>query len=150
LIRSGANRVVLLVGRYAIKVPRPTQIWYGRRNNLNEAAWCHHRGACPVTWCSPAGIVLVMRRARSLTSQEWAIIRKAPDAFHDRALQVEAKPDSFGILNGRIVVTDYGWIESLPRRPRMERPILPYIALGVAILVVVYVVMWFGGFATYP
>lgn len=40
MVRSGSNRIVFLVGRYAIKLPRARSwrgLLYGWLNNLNEA-----------------------------------------------------------------------------------------------------------------
>lgn len=112
MICWGENRVVLLIGRWAVKLPRLHQGWrslyYGCLNNLNEAHYSGRDGACPVVLSLPGGFATVMRRARPLTAPEWAEVDV--DAFRKRGpLSVEAKADSFGILGDRLVAVDYGW-----------------------------------------
>ncbi|MDP3740344.1 MAG: hypothetical protein Q8R02_23355 [Hyphomonadaceae bacterium] len=113
--RQGITREVILIGRYAIKVPRIVYGWRmflcGLLANMQErefarAGWPE---LCPVTFSIPGGWLVVMRRARPLTPAEWSDFR--PYDFcnlDDRVIPAEAKYDSFGVLDGSIVAVDYG------------------------------------------
>ncbi|CAA9548603.1 MAG: hypothetical protein AVDCRST_MAG23-2774 [uncultured Sphingosinicella sp.] len=111
LNRTGCNRWVVLTRRYALKFPRPTS-WrdflVGLRNNLNEARDGNLSGRCPVIAKAPLGFAIVMPRARILTEIEFAGFD-----YHgfcrEHKVQAEPKPDSFGVVAGRVVAVDYGW-----------------------------------------
>ena len=113
IVTAGRNRLVILVGRWALKVPS-MRCWrdflFGLLNNLTERDRSRSGvlpAACPVLWCAPGGFVLVMPRARMLTPAEFASLDYGT-VVGDRC-SVEHKPDSFGIVDGRLVVLDYGW-----------------------------------------
>lgn len=64
---------------------------------------------CPVLWAIPGGFLVIMRRARVLTDEEFLAL----DMDHwvkrdDYTVPAEIKSDSFGYLNGRLVAVDYG------------------------------------------
>ena len=111
LNRRGRNRWTILVGRYAIKVPRPTawrDFLFGLLNNLNEADQSHLEGRCPVLARLPLGLAIVMPRAEILTELEFGCFDY--HGFCRRTgVRAEAKPDSFGRLGDRVVCVDYGW-----------------------------------------
>lgn len=111
LNRTGRNRWVILVGRYAIKLPSPRS-WqdflFGLLNNLHEARDGKLPGRCPVVARLPLGFAVVMRRAIPLSEQEFAAFG-AYEFCREHGISAEHKPDSFGKLNGRIVALDYGW-----------------------------------------
>lgn len=112
--KSGATRWVFLVGRLAIKVPRPTE-WrlflHGLLSNMQERQFSRTGWPelCPVVASVPGGWLVVMPRCRPLTRREW-------DRFDfmdfiqrsDGLVPVEEKADSLGWLDGRIVAMDYG------------------------------------------
>lgn len=111
LVTEGRNRFVLLTRRHAIKVPS-LRCWrdflFGMLNNMNEATWHReHAAYCPVVWAAPLGLAIVMPRVQPL----------APDVFAQllrrRLLPpvrgVERKASSWGMLDGQLVATDYGW-----------------------------------------
>lgn len=115
-VRFGVTREVVLFGSYAIKLPKLTCGWKmflcGLLANMQErefsaAGWPE---LCPVVFAAPGGWVLVMRRARPLTADEWA--RFDSKSFCERAdgslVPAEPKEDSFGVLDGCIVAIDYG------------------------------------------
>ena len=113
-VRSGATRHVLLVGRWAIKIPRVT-CWRNFLQGLlaNMQEWEFARAGwpelCPVRWSMPGGWMVVMPRAEPLTAAQWSNFR--PYDFCDRpAYMVPAEPkfSSFGVLAGQIVAVDYG------------------------------------------
>ena len=110
IVRSGVTRTVLLLGRWAVKLPC---LHFGWRNflqgllaNIQErefgaAGWPE---LCPIVFSVPGGWLLVMPRARPMTAEEFGMLKL--DAF--TRVPVEAKPNSFGWLDGRIVAIDYG------------------------------------------
>lgn len=135
--RRGVTREVFLVGQWAIKVPRMCYGWrsflQGLLANLQEVDFWSTRWPtlCPVLFAIPGGWLVVMRRARPLTDQEWAAFdypsfvtmgchyaaanlemqhgNPRPGAEPEGGMvPVENKQDSFGVLNGVIVAVDYG------------------------------------------
>lgn len=110
----GVTRHVFIVGRWALKVPRLNYGWAmflrGLLGNMQEATWgrCGWDGICPVVFALPGGFVIVQRRVRVMTDEEFA-------AFDWRAftrrkgyrIPAERKSDSFGWLDGAVVAIDY-------------------------------------------
>jgi hypothetical protein len=115
---SGVTRYVVLVGRLAIKVPRLDYGWRlflcGLLANMQERefSWTGWPELCPVVASLPGGWLVIMRRARLFTDAEfdrfdmkaWGELAER----EDRVIPVEAKSDSFGWLDGRVVAIDYG------------------------------------------
>lgn len=112
LNRRGMNRWVILTRRYAFKFPA-LYSWraflYGLLNNMNERDWCQASKplACPVLWGLPGGFLIVMPRCEALSEEDFEGLPL--EAYRRAGLVVEAKPDSFGKLNGLVVAVDYGW-----------------------------------------
>lgn len=115
-IKSGATRHVLLIGRWAIKVPRITR-WrmflHGLLANMQERQWsgfCHR--LCPIVFGVPGGWLVVMRRAAPLPDETWdawdASTMQQFKKFDGTTLPVEYKRDSLGEFEGRVVAVDYG------------------------------------------
>lgn len=117
LITTGATRWVLLFGNYAVKFPRPTHyrnFLQGILGNDQELEWSRAfngtRKLCPVLWCGPLRLILVMPRCAPMTDEdfplgmdEWRLI--APNV----RIPVEMKASSFGrMTDGRMVAIDYG------------------------------------------
>lgn len=111
MIATGASRLVVLVGPLALKFPRPTP-WRGTLLGLlanmqeREFARLRHPQLCPVLLALPGGWLVVMRRARPLTGQEFAAL--SPGDWGGELAVVEFKRSSFGMLAGRVVAVDYG------------------------------------------
>lgn len=110
----GTTRNVLLIGRWAVKVPSITE-WrlflLGLLANMQEARFsrCGWQELCPVVFSIPSGLLIVMHRAEPITRDEFFAIDV--ELWRDRGeyiIPVEAKLDSFGRLNGRVVAVDYG------------------------------------------
>lgn len=110
--RQGISREVLLTRRLAIKLPKLTYGWryflVGLLANMREAEMAASGLAslCPVVFYIRGGWLVVMRRAEPLTDAEWHWLDEL--AFRDVMGPAEIKRDSFGRLDGRIVVVDYG------------------------------------------
>lgn len=123
-VRRGITRTVLLVGRWAIKLPslRPHGhglagvLWSFSRGvlaNQSERDFSGQPGLCPVRW-SFAGLVNVYPRCepvdRELTDDEYAAIGFAGP--------VDKKPPNVGLLDGQLVWLDYdqNWNDQPPCR----------------------------------
>lgn len=122
IIKTGVTRLVFLVGSYAIKIPR----FYSYRHflqgilaNDQEAYWSscfkHNEKLCPVLLTCPGRFFIVMPRVKVLTDAELdygfpdgvdSFLRIVPD--NESRFPGEKKSDSFGWLNGRLVIIDYG------------------------------------------
>lgn len=101
---------MLLIGPIAVKVPRLTS-WRpflnGLLANIQERSFSRMADArlCPVLCSAPGGWLVIMKRARPMTHDEFGDFDFA--AWAD-GLPVEAKASSLGWLNGRAVAIDYG------------------------------------------
>jgi hypothetical protein len=113
IIRSGVTRTVILIGRYAIKVPSLRGGVYGVREliggwcrgvlaNDSEREWSGQPGTCPVLW-SLLGLVNVYPRCEP--------VHLADDQIDYDAIgfpgPTDRKPDNLGYLHGRLVWVDY-------------------------------------------
>lgn len=114
-LTGGVTRHVVLVGGWAVKVPRLNHGWANFLLGLlgNRAEYLLGRtgldGYCPVVFGLPGGWLLVQARAHPLTPEEWASLNLR--AFRDRgsyAIVVEPKYDSFGWVGDKLVAVDCG------------------------------------------
>jgi len=140
--RNGYTRLVILWGRYAIKIPSTRKIYTragagafirGLKSNRQESRYSKLGWVeiCPVYFCFPWGLLLVMRRATPLLLEDWQNFDYVAFVQHDKLVRkvdkkqleqiarvsvdpkdglvpVECKQDSFGIVDNRIVAIDYG------------------------------------------
>lgn len=130
--RTGVTREVFLIGRYAFKLPKLTYGWkmflQGLLCNMQEAVWGRSKEMpefCPVVFSIPGGWLVVMKRAMPLTDEQWREFLRdrlgidGIKSFHPRDeikswtggdyfIPAEVKENSFGLLDGRVVVIDYG------------------------------------------
>lgn len=64
---------------------------------------------CPILYCGLLGLLLVMRRVKVMTENEFAQFDVIGFCeLGNAAIPAEHKPDSYGWLSGRIVAIDYG------------------------------------------
>ncbi len=115
IVRTGVSRHVVLVSRFAIKVPaiwRWQTILWGLLANMQERAFAKTGWPefAPVLFSDPFGFILVMPRVRVMTDEEFEdfdyyVFTRRSDGS---VVPVEAKSDSFGWLGGRVVAIDYG------------------------------------------
>jgi len=112
--RTGCTRIVILFGNYAIKLPCLDE-WrlflHGLLANMQERRFSKEGWPelCPVVFSAPGGWLLIMKRAKEMTNQEFETFDSR--AWSDRGdyiIPVEHKSNSFGWLNGEIVAIDYG------------------------------------------
>jgi len=111
-VPKGVFRRVLLVGPWALKLPRIRNLPAGLRcNRWEREVWQRWRpafgweGLCPVLFADPFGLVVVMPRAEQPVSQAEAHAA-VPD--HYPAPWCEGKPQDYGRVAGRVVALDYG------------------------------------------
>jgi hypothetical protein len=122
--RNGITREVFLTKHLAVKIPT-WRTWrhflQGLTANINERnwwRWTNDQRLCPVRFALPGGWLIVMDRAEHIKMPEAGsyaegfglltrenILRRL-DEF--TGLPVEAKPDSFGLIEGNLVAIDYG------------------------------------------
>lgn len=148
LVRTGATRWVLLIGKYAIKFPALysyRSFLQGILGNEQECRWYRAfwqtEKLCPILiWC-PGYFFTVMPRVDVMTDEQAKLLwggwmsrhkiysvpipvdefaREIPDGptpidlflridpSNDSVFPAEKKSDSFGYLNGKLVIIDYG------------------------------------------
>lgn len=116
---GGITRAVLLIGKFAIKVPRVRYGWdkflRGLLSNMTEA-----RFSCladkfvlaPVIFAIPGGWLNIQRRCEPLTEEEWQSIHANDDDVHNpghwNGFFCDFKRNNFGTLDGKIVLLDFG------------------------------------------
>jgi hypothetical protein len=119
-LKKGANRWVVLVSNIAIKFPACysyRSFLEGLLSNFFELRrYQRKRGygeyppskLCPIIFHFPLGVIIVMKRAKVLTESEFQHFNYQEFCETGMSCFIENKPDSFGILNEKIVVVDYG------------------------------------------
>lgn len=118
-INTGSTRLVFLIGNWAIKIPRcfikPDNSFYGSllnflwgwEANRTEYIWSKsniYEFLNPVKLSLFGSMILVFERAQVLTDKEFMELNKADFQFE----KYEFKTDSFGYVNGKIKILDYG------------------------------------------
>ncbi|HAT4993762.1 TPA: hypothetical protein I9751_002657 [Serratia marcescens] len=116
-ISVGATRYVLIVCGYALKFPRASS-WRsflaGLLHNMNERAFSRMNIdlLCPIVASAPGGFLNVMPVCQISADCESLRIWRSAAEQHEQADVllgiVEMKPDSVGLLHGRLVAVDYG------------------------------------------
>ncbi|RLC88686.1 MAG: hypothetical protein DRJ03_02075 [Chloroflexi bacterium] len=113
----GVTRFVLPLGRrYVVKMPVPfnwLHFLQGLQGNVHEAVFSKHLvdvfPICPVVASIPGGFLNVMPRAEAITEDQLTKeVRQKWGMWKDMAIPIEIKRNNFGVLDGRVVVVDYG------------------------------------------
>ncbi len=108
--KRGITREVLLIGRFAFKLPSIRSWWMfleGLQCNMNEYSRQNDsKMFCPVRFRIPGGFLIVMPRAEetTITDEEYSNFR----TLNEMHSCVEHKDCSFGILKGKLIAVDYG------------------------------------------
>lgn len=124
ILKRGVTRCVILIGKFAIKIPNFTHSWFhflkGLVGNINEKqTWRWNSGKyekgtshllCPVIWCSWGGWLLVMRRAKLLSSEEWDAMPYYTDQHREYFIGDDTI-SNYGVLDDRLVKLDYGELD---------------------------------------
>lgn len=110
-MKKGTTRIVFLVGRYAIKLPR-IYSWKcflrGLLANMDERLWYKSSPKewkmkmAPSLFCI-AGFILIQKRASPLNCDEYENL----DITEYKPLPMDNKISNFGWLHNRIVLVDY-------------------------------------------
>lgn len=120
-IKTGITRIVILTDKYAIKFPRVDYGWRlfieGIRANLNEREFYDIARIpeneltkalphiCPILWASLGAWIIVMPKCDPLLFDDL----KTREAFLVlEKLVGDHKDDNYGILDGKVVMFDYG------------------------------------------
>lgn len=118
-ILRGSTRLVILCGRWAMKIPYSKSGFYGYvhsvlcgwKANRDEYVWskCNketqmYSFLCPVKYSFLFSMVIVMYRATPISCCNFKELDKQSFDFGG----YEHKQDSFGKLNGEVVIVDYG------------------------------------------
>ena len=113
-IRYGTTRHVVLWRHWALKLPAWTT-WRlflcGLLANMQEREFAKTGWPelCPVVWSVPGGWLVVMRRAIPMSRAERETFDPSAWSAHaSYVIPVEAKMDSFGYIDERVVAVDYG------------------------------------------
>jgi hypothetical protein len=113
---SGVYRRVILVGQFAVKVPRIRNVLAGLRCNRWEREMWHTwrpifgwKNLCPIKFADPLGVFVVMPRATQPVTFE-DVVAATPDYYPD--ITSETKPEDFGRVGKRVLVLDYGLPDS--------------------------------------
>jgi len=112
-IHRGITRTVLLIGRWAVKVPSfraygdglrgvVWSITRGIQANLSEITWTGSPGVCPVVW-SLAGLVNLYPRCQPVLTEPTEEEYSATGILGP----TDRKPSNVGWLKGRLVWIDY-------------------------------------------
>lgn len=128
LISTGVTRHVILIGKYAVKIPRLNYgfalFLRGLQGNMQENIFgkMGDKRMCPVLWASKGGFILIMPRCKLLSDAEFKTVNikkfhplTVSEACYNGVfnIPVEFKKDSFGWhkfnnINAVIVALDYG------------------------------------------
>lgn len=105
--KRGITREVILIGRYAIKLPS-IRSWMlflqGLLGNMQERdLMCLDNRLCPVVFSLWGGWLNIMPRCEPLVE-----FTEEMDTICDYLTFIEKKLCSFGTLDGKLVAVDYG------------------------------------------
>lgn len=115
-IKGGCTRHVILISKYAIKIPRLNYGWrlflQGLLGNMQEVLFSkmNDERICPIIFNIWGGWLLIMPRCKELTEQEFNNMdyKRFKSDIIDFNVPVEHKQDSFGWYKDKIVAIDYG------------------------------------------
>ena len=97
-INTGSTRLVFLIGQYAIKIPRCfTKVEDSFHGRLYDFL-------LPVKLSLLGSIIIIMKRAEPIVREEFLNLKEEDYNFRG----YEFKEDSFGKINNKIFIVDYG------------------------------------------
>ena len=115
-MKRGSTRWVLFIGNYAYKIPslkNISQFKWGLIANKHESnfykAYDKKNKICPVVFSIPFGLLIVMPKIRVVKDNELSkeyLTQHCTEPGY--IIPAELKCDSFGYLNSKLVVIDYG------------------------------------------
>lgn len=123
--RKGTTRIVFEFDKTVVKIPNFLGSWSrflrGILANIHEQqTWKWNSGKyesgfshllCPVLWCSWGGWVLVMKKARTFSWEEWEKMEYFIDQ-HRAHFSGDDSVSNYGVLDNRLVKIDYGQLNN--------------------------------------
>lgn len=120
---KGVTRIVFIFNSFVIKIPKFTNhnnTWSfflrGIIANISEhQTWKWNSGKyesgqshllCPVIWCSWGGWILIMKRAKVFTWDEWDAMEYSNDE-HMKYFKGDDTISNYGVFENRLVKIDY-------------------------------------------
>lgn len=115
VVNTGSTRLVLLIGGYAIKIPRGDDNsfgiflgilrgWIGNRTEYMYTKYNIYSFTNPILFSFLFSLVVVQKRTELITREEFFSLERDDYPFGG----FEWKLDSFGKIDNKIVVIDYG------------------------------------------
>lgn len=111
-IATGVTRFVILIGPCAFKLPQLKYGWRmflrGLLSNMTEAEFAplaDELALSPTVFSIWGGFLNVQRRCVPLTDEQWRPMSRLKKW---RGLDCDYKRDNFGMLDGRVVLLDFG------------------------------------------
>lgn len=123
---KGVTRTVFCFKNFVVKVPCIHKGWCnflrGLVGNINEGqTWRWNSGAfekgtshllCPVLLTSWGGWFLVMKRAKTLTNNEWELLSDVDCSEHKKHFGGDDSVRNYGYLDSRLVKIDYADLDA--------------------------------------
>lgn len=122
--RRGCTRLVIESKNVVIKIPNFTYSWEhfikGILGNINEVktwrianikdshTYDYRHLICPIVWSSWGSWVLIMKRVKTLSFDEWDKIEDVDISMHKKYFEGDDTMSNYGFLDGKIVKIDYG------------------------------------------
>lgn len=124
---NGVTRTVFILKSIVIKIPNVTHGWRnflkGITGNIDERdTWRWNSGKyeqghshllCPIVWASWGGWIVVMKKAKTLTQEEWDNMPYYTDE-HTKYFPGDDTISNYGILDDRLVKIDYADLNLWP------------------------------------
>lgn len=122
-IRKGSTRTVLIFSQVVIKIPRLRNnildfsayplfagLYQGLLCNLQERYWSrfNYTQLCPILLSDWFGICVIMPRCEILTEKLSVAEFEDFIKIDNGTVPAENVAENFGLLNGRLVIIDYG------------------------------------------
>lgn len=116
--KFGTTRNVFLIWKYAIKIPNIFDFEWrlfllGLLANMQEVSFSKMNNPkfCPIIFSLPMGFLVIMKRAEQMTDKDFETkINYLSEWIKEDNFEIpcELKSTSFGYLDDKIVVFDYG------------------------------------------
>ena len=114
---NGSSRCVILIGKFAIKIARMTSIKEYKAGVIDNKAEAYtakniDKNIIPKVYFSFFGILVIHERANNIKNRGIFIIDLCEACLkykeYSDFLMIDAKPENFGMIQGRLVKVDYG------------------------------------------
>jgi hypothetical protein len=122
--RKGVTRIVIEFKKVVVKIPNFTCQWShflrGIIGNISEnQTWKWNSGKfekgtshllCPIIWCSWGGWILVMKKAKPVTREQWEIITDISE--FKKHFGGDDTMSNYGYCENRLVKLDYADLDN--------------------------------------